>query len=147
MTLCFQNKNPEIWFKVANLARGAGFMLDNIETFDFLGSTFNKNWSKNSPKVDLYVTLVKPETDKKELEENNKILSFIDLFELVSKESNIVEVNQVHDTYSKMIGIGIHHIFEGYKVMGFSRKEIESFLSSTSEDVVEDAKYFQEGFF
>ena len=147
MTLCFQNKNPEIWFKVANLARGAGFKLDNIETFDFLGSTFNKNWSKNSPKVDLYVTLVKPEIDKRELEENYRILSFIDLFELVSKESNIVEVNQVHDTYSKMIGIGIHHIFKGYKVMGFSRKEIESFLSSNSEDVMEDAKYFQEGFF
>lgn len=146
LTLCFQNKDPKVWFDVAYIARNAGFVLSEIETFDFLGSTFNKNWSKNSPKVDLYVTLEKPK------EATNKVpigseISLANLFEMHSLEGDVKETIQVTDSYSKLIAIGITQIFKGSKISDFTKSEFERFLTTNNEDVIEDAKYIQGGLF
>ena len=146
LTLCFQNKDPKVWFNVAYIARNAGFVLSEIETFDFLGSTFNKNWSKNSPKVDLYVTLEKPKkaANKGSIESE---ISLATLFEMHSLEGDIKETIQVNDSYSKLIAIGITQIFRGFKIIDFTKSEFERFLTTNNEDVIEDAKYIQGGLF
>jgi len=146
LTLCFQNKDPKVWFNVAYIARNAGFVLSEIETFDFLGSTFNKNWSKNSPKVDLYVTLEKPKRATNKISIESEI-SLATLFELHSLELDVKEISQVNDAYSKLIAIGITQIFRGFKIVDFTKSEFERFLSSNNEDVIEDAKYIQGGLF
>lgn len=147
LTLCFQNRDPEVWFKVANIAAESGFGLGMIETFDFLGSTFNKNWAKNSPKVDLYVTLVK--LDKGTIVVSNKPveLSLTDLFELVENDKKLGGVDQVHDWYSKVIAIGIAEILKGHRIVNFSKKVFGDFLLSRGEIEEDNAKYIQAGLF
>lgn len=58
-TLCFANKEFNVWKKIITFCKDLGFQLDKIETYDTYGSPFNKNWSKFSPKTDLYVTFRK----------------------------------------------------------------------------------------
>jgi 16S rRNA G966 N2-methylase RsmD len=140
MTLCFQNKDPKIWFEVAQIARNVGFTLKDIETFDFLGSTFNKNWSKKSPKVDLYVTLSKS-IDVEAMEAESS--EFVDLLKIYSGDSHFTELSQVHDAYSKLIALGISQIFKGYRILDFTKRDLEEFLSSESEGSSNNAEYNQ----
>ena len=146
-TLCFQNKDPEVWFKVAKIAAEAGFGLDMIETFDFLGSTFNKNWSKNSPKVDLYVTLVKLDNEAKLSPITLLDINLTDLFELVEGDKNVADVDQVHDWYSKVIAIGITEILKGHTIIGFSKSVFSDFVLMRGGLKREDEKYIQAGLF
>ncbi|MCF7930970.1 MAG: hypothetical protein K9L02_05645 [Acholeplasmataceae bacterium] len=58
-TLCFANKEFIVWKDTINFCKKLGFQLDSIEAYDTYGSPYNKNWSKFSPKTDLYVTFKK----------------------------------------------------------------------------------------
>jgi hypothetical protein len=133
LTLCFQNKDPNIWFEVAKAARDSGFAFSNIETFDFLGSTFNKNWSGKSPKVDIYLTLLKStETNldskvviKRTLRNSLEGFNF-------EKDGKLVE--HVNDRFSLAIAIGIVEIFNGIQLEDSSIKEINRFILTEPEE-------------
>lgn len=58
-TLCFQNKNSDIWQAVIEHCKSLGFKLIDISIYDTYGSPFNKSWANFSPKSDIYVTFVK----------------------------------------------------------------------------------------
>jgi DNA modification methylase len=143
LTLCFQNKDPEVWFEVARIASDAGFVLKSVETFDFLGSTFNKNWSKNSPKVDLYLTLTKVEPSKRFRNTDRPEITMETLLKMVEKYGNSTDIGQVHDWYSKVIAVGIAEILNGSQIVSFSKKGLTEFLHSKSEDLADNAKYMQ----
>ncbi|MDR2408715.1 MAG: hypothetical protein LBE13_11475 [Bacteroidales bacterium] len=58
-TLCFANKEFNVWRDIIMQCKKLGFQLESIEAYDTYGTPFNKNWSKFSPKTDLYVTFKK----------------------------------------------------------------------------------------
>lgn len=58
-TLCFQNKNSDIWQAVIEHCKSLGLKLIDISIYDTYGSPFNKSWANFSPKSDIYVTFVK----------------------------------------------------------------------------------------
>lgn len=58
-TLCFQNKNSDIWQAVISHCKQLGFKLIDISIYDTYGSPFNKSWANFSPKSDIYVTFKK----------------------------------------------------------------------------------------
>jgi len=136
LTLCFQNKDPNIWFDVAKAARNSGFEFCNIETFDFLGSTFNKNWSGKSPKVDIYLTLVKSveaQMDSKDFIKRT-LRDSLEIFNF-NKDGKLVE--NVKDRFSLAIAIGIVEIFNGVQIEDSSIKEINRFiLADTKEELL-----------
>lgn len=70
-TLCFQNKNSEIWQSVIEHCKTIGFKLVDISIYDTYGSPFNKSWANFSPKSDIYVTFKK--TDELQQEFYNEV--------------------------------------------------------------------------
>ena len=64
-TLCFQNKNIQIWNEIVKIIKEVGFDLIDVKVFDTFGSPYNKHWAKFSPKSDLYVTFKKINRHKK----------------------------------------------------------------------------------
>ncbi len=58
-TLCFQNKDVQIWIELIQNIQECGFSLEDIKIYDTFGNPYNKHWSKFSPKSDLYVTFRK----------------------------------------------------------------------------------------
>jgi len=134
LTLCFQNKDPNIWFEVAKAARDSGFAFSNIETFDFLGSTFNKNWSGKSPKVDIYLTLLK----STEANLDSKVVikrTLRNSLEGFNFEKDGKLVEHVNDRFSLAIAIGIVEIFNGIQLEDSSIKEINRFILTEPEEV------------
>ena len=140
LTLCFQNKDPIIWFRIAKIAQSLGFRLNRIETFDFLGATFNKNWATKSPKVDIYLTLTK-ENGFIQSRKTPEILIFQDLIQMIHNQENSEALESVLDPYSRVIAMGIIEIFKGKDVKEFTKKEIEKFLIDANEEGVNSEKY------
>jgi len=58
-TLCFQNKNSDIWKAVISHCKSLGLKLVDISIYNTYGFPFNKSWSNFSPKSDIYVTFQK----------------------------------------------------------------------------------------
>lgn len=58
-TLCFQNKNADIWKAVILQCKRLGFKLTDVSVYNAYGNPFNKNWANFSPKSDIYVTFQK----------------------------------------------------------------------------------------
>ena len=140
LTLCFQNKDPIIWFRIAKIAQGLGFGLTRIETFDFLGATFNKNWATKSPKVDIYLTLSK-EDGFIQSSKTHEILIFQDLIKMIHNKENSEALESVLDPYSRVIAMGIIEIFNGKDVKEFTKKEIEKFVMDANEEGMNSEKY------
>ena len=60
-TLCFQNKNSDIWKSVIYYCKHLGFKLVDVSIYNTYGYPFNKSWANFSPKSDIYVTFQKTE--------------------------------------------------------------------------------------
>lgn len=58
-TLCFQNKNSDIWKSVIDHCKSLGLKLVDVSIYNTYGNPFNKSWSNFSPKSDIYVTFQK----------------------------------------------------------------------------------------
>lgn len=58
-TLCFQNKNSQVWKDVIAHCKKIGFQLVDVSIYDTYGNPFNKSWADFSPKSDIYVTFQK----------------------------------------------------------------------------------------
>lgn len=80
LTLCFQNKNSEIWKRVVMHCKNVGLKLVDISIYDTFGSPYNKSWANFSPKSDIYVTFKKEEAD------NNEYYDEYETVESISKE-------------------------------------------------------------
>lgn len=130
-TLCFQNKNLATWHEVINKCKELGFQLINVEVFDSLGNTFNKNWAKYSPKSDIYVTFKKE--NLKKFNSNSGVYDESDIEKVVSQiiiyckqyYLDIIESNFLYDVIVSYI---IWHIFRCQKlaVVNLSLKDIIS---------------------
>ena len=142
ITICFQNKDPEIWFKLIRIAKITGYTLDSIEAFDYLGSPYNKNWSAKSPKMDLYVTLVKDEQATRSLDSEPK-KDFQQLIELSKITFSPDGKNRIDDLYSRFIACAIVSIMSGVDVVNISRKEILNFTNSLAEIGGIHERYYQ----
>jgi hypothetical protein len=126
-TVCFQNKNPRIWFEVAISAAKAGFEISSIEAFDYLGTPFNKNWASKSPKMDLYVTFTKGKISK----ENLRMLKEIGLEEItesMGRTNSPDGVNEITDPYSKFIACSIVKIVAEKRIPRYTNKILNEII-------------------
>ena len=93
-TLCFQNKNSEIWKAVISKCRDLGFSLVDTSIYDTYGSPFNKSWANFSPKSDIYVTFQKSDIPKDKFYSKKETIEDI-IYEISSymRDNNISENN------------------------------------------------------
>lgn len=93
-TLCFQNKNSEIWKAVILKCRDLGFKLVDTSIYNTYGSPFNKSWANFSPKSDIYVTFQKSDIDKNSFySQKETIEDIIYEIQLYMKKKKIDENN------------------------------------------------------
>jgi hypothetical protein len=62
-TLCFHNKDFSIWEGILSIFKKYNFKLEDIDIVGTLGNSYNNNWSKFSPKSDVYLTFIKKKHD------------------------------------------------------------------------------------
>lgn len=146
ITICFQNKDPEIWFKLMRIAKISGFSMDSVEAFNYLGSPYNKNWSTKSPKMDLYVTLVKNQKAIVRTESDQR-MDFQQLAELSKMTIAPDGKNQIDDIYSRFIACAIVSIMSGVDIENISKKELLSYISSIADIGGINEKYYQGNIF
>jgi hypothetical protein len=146
VTICFQNKDPEIWFKLIRVAKISGYSIDSVEAFDYLGSPYNKNWATKSPKMDLYVTLRKSEKSLAALDSQQKI-EFQQLVELSQVTVAPDGKNIIDDMYSRFIACAIVSIMSGVDVVNISKKELSSFIASIADIGGINEEYYQGNLF
>jgi len=105
-TLCFQNKDFNIWENVISRCKELGFSLVDVEIYDTYGSPFNKHWAKFSPKADIYVTFIKGEY--------NNGVSIIDcnatVSEIVTEICLYMKRNELSVDLSKIYDITVSYI-------------------------------------
>jgi len=114
-TLCFQNKNINIWYSILKYIKNAGFNLSKIEINYTQGSSFNKNWAKFSPKNDVYITFVKEEkvikSNSEHLIENQFLQQTI--VKKINNDKLNLSKSEIFDLY--VISI-INLLFDGYVI-------------------------------
>jgi DNA modification methylase len=127
-TLCFHNKQFSIWQGVLNSFKTNNFVLENIEIVETKGNSYNSNWSKFSPKTDIYLTFRKSNfkyTHNKEYSikkilrdilNSNKDLSTPEIYDLLIVEL-IQEIyfNEYQIDISKLTIKELSSIVEGIK--------------------------------
>ncbi|MFH1543240.1 MAG: DNA methyltransferase [Patescibacteria group bacterium] len=84
LMVTFHNKDFKVWSAIIRAIKGAGFSFCGLNIHDPLGNSFNKNWSKRSPKTDLYMLF------KKSIKMNNSQLSL---------GFNLSEIDGIIDKY------------------------------------------------
>lgn len=120
-TLCFQNKDVNLWFDVAEICHDSGFDLVRLDTFDYKGSPFNKNWSTKSPKLDFYLTMSKGQPRM-----NGRYIGLeIDLI----REIRDYKSNSWSEVVNEYIDTGIQEIFRGNRVVRHKKKLLDSYFS------------------
>ena len=135
-TLCFQNKDVNLWFEVAELAYKSGFTLHRVDSHDFKGSTFNKNWSTKSPKMDFYLTLVKMKTTGREERTAENFDPTHALRDFPHSERR--------DVLNAYIEEGIRAIFKGSVVLKHNKKVLDNFLTLKSINTNKDERSDEE---
>ncbi len=123
-TLCFQNKDVNLWFQVAELAYKSGFSLHRVDSHDFKGSTFNKNWSTKSPKMDFYLTLVKNHTKRKQTMSP-------ETFDPIQALRDFAFSGR-REVLNAYIEEGVKAIFSGSVVVKHKKKILDEFLTLKS---------------
>lgn len=101
-TLCFQNKSIDIWFAILELVKQCNMQLVNIEIENTLGSPYNKNWAKFSPKSDFYVTFQK--TKKASSGGKKKVIYPYDIMQHLANyinrdKSEKININKAYDLF------------------------------------------------
>lgn len=126
-TLCFQNKNINIWYSILDKIKKTGFSLFDVKIYETLGSTYNQNWAKFSPKNDLYVTFIKTNTVHE-----NTITEEIDpslLIDEIRKEIILNHKNEsVELIYDLFIASIIHLLFNNVKINKIEKLTIKKLI-------------------
>lgn len=124
LILCFHNRNPHIWVSAANSLRSVGFDLVDIQTYPFLGSSYNKNWATFSPKSDIYVIVRKGASAATTSERK---LSLKELAGRLPSHSWMA----IGDAYDAFVELTLRAIFDGQRVQvdaDFGLKEIVEYV-------------------
>jgi DNA modification methylase len=137
-TLCFQNKDPEIWIDLVKKIYKRDFILIDISSFDTFGNPYNKNWAKFSPKSDFYVTFQK--TTKKNISLNKKksISSgeiAEEIIKYLSKEKNKKIAFNLNKGYDLFVGVVINKIFSGYEIFDTEKLTVENIIHTLEKTV------------
>ena len=139
-TLCFQNKNSQVWKDVLQFCKKLGFRLIDVSIYDIYGSPYNKNWANFSPKTDIYVTFQKTETPQEYFyEETQTFESIIREIVVYCKRNNIeANNNKLYDlTISYLIWAMFLNRLEidikGFNIKTFSKKA-NDIITSVNED-------------
>jgi DNA modification methylase len=126
-TLCFQNKELNIWLEIIHKIKDRGFDLEDIQIFDTFGNPYNKHWAKFSPKSDLYVTFKKSNhtTRKKEgelylSEVANQIVEFFNQNPDVE-----FELPKIYDLFVAAV---ISEVFEGKTVSTAEKWDLKKII-------------------
>lgn len=130
-TLCFQNKDIKVWLSLAELMRRKGFKLVDISIHDSLGTPFNKNWAKFSPKSDFYITFKKGNPERLEINRivnpNNLIEEIVTYF---SNDSKLFTLNKAYDLF---VALFIEELFSGGSFSDVKRLELKSIIRMFEE--------------
>lgn len=86
-TMCFQNKNFNIWKEIILKTKGLGFSLVDIKIYKAKGNSFNSNWAKYRSRSDIYVTFKKGKSTK------NIDIDFSKFKSIESLLSSIININ------------------------------------------------------
>jgi len=127
-TLCFQNKDINIWFTVIEMVKKHNMRLTDIEVNDTLGNPYNKNWAKFSPKSDFYVTFQKKE--EKLTKSKEKVIYPYDIMRYLA---SYIRENDIKDT-------GLNKIYDLFVASvikeSFSNKIVANMNKLNLKDVV-----------
>lgn len=105
-TLCFQNKDFNIWKNVIEKCKQLGFSLVDVEIYDVFGSPFNKHWAKFSPKADLYVTFKKSTIAESNIQLDCKVT----MSEIIEDSVNFMKENNIKIDLSRLYDITVSYI-------------------------------------
>ena len=134
LTLCFQNKNVAIWADLAKIIQGIGFELVDISVYDTLGSPYNKNWSKYSPKSDFYITFKKVANKPIKIPDNRKVITAEDLI-LISTEGMDSKNFNIGKAYDDFVINLIKYSFKNYDVVIPKNLNIQTVIDLIERDV------------
>lgn len=126
-TLCFQNKDISVWFSIADIMRKSGFQIEDISVYDTLGTPYNKNWSKFSPKSDFYITFIKKTTKP-----NNKKPKLIDPEEIVKDVLSLFDNNKLFNlnkAYDLFVVLLIYDLFNGNKITELKKLNLKNIIN------------------
>ena len=126
-TLCFQNKNIGIWYTILELIKENGFNLYDVKIYETVGSTYNQNWAKFSPKNDLYVTFVKA---KNKTTQSNIPIDYFSLISEVKsslKESKKKSISLIYDVF---IATVIYKLFNGYNITALKKMTLKKLIKN-----------------
>ncbi len=134
-TLCFQNKDLNIWFNILKEIKLNNFELVDVKIYETLGNPYNKNWAKFSPKSDLYVTFKKGIF--KSNENNSKKIDIGDLIleikNLMASNSTLFDLNKAYDL---LVASLIHYEFNDYSVSGVENLNLKKIIALFDKDKV-----------
>lgn len=109
MVVTFHNKEFKVWLAILKSIQESGFLFIGLNSHDPLGNSYNKNWSKRSPKTDLYMLFKKGVDKNQQLKFNAGELDYEKIIqESVSKKSNI-SLNSIYDSVLEKC---ISHVFD-----------------------------------
>ena len=128
-TLCFQNKDVNIWKNILEKIYDVGFELTDVKIYDTLGNPFNKNWSKFSPKADLYITFQKSTTQRppktQQITPEEIINSIIDYFN--STKTEVFDLNKAYDIF---VASTVHYMFNGTNINNLEKLNLSSIIKN-----------------
>ena len=140
-TLCFQNKNSDIWQAVINHCKQLGFKLVDISIYDTYGSPFNKSWADFSPKSDIYVTFKKSnEVEQDFYNEQESVAGIIKEISEYMKEKEIPnDNNKLYDLVISYLIWAMYLNEQTIDVKGFDIKK----FTKLANDVLNGENYEQ----
>lgn len=127
-TLCFQNKNIQIWTDIIDIIKSLNFELVDIKVFDTYGSPYNKHWAKFSPKSDLYITFKKVKATK-----NMKSTGTFYLEDVVSKiieDSKGEKQFNISKGYDLFVAYTIERLFNGGDLVEHKKLQLKDVINT-----------------
>jgi len=128
-TLCFQNKNIQIWIDIIEIIKRTGFDLADIKIFDTYGSPYNKHWAKFSPKSDLYITFIKKEKKNKTTKES-KTFYIEEIIKKIINDSKTEKVSfDIGKGYDLFVAYTIEKFFDNYQLSDYKKIQIKDVMN------------------
>lgn len=131
-TLCFQNKNAEVWKDVIGYCKSLGFQLVDVSIYNTYGFPFNKTWANFSPKSDIYVTFKK--TNKQLFKSYNKTE---DITSIVKEIGAYMRRNKISVDNNKLYDLTISYLiwalFLNEQSVDMANFDIKKFTRIASE--------------
>ena len=129
-TLCFQNKNIDIWYSILVLIKEAGFSLFDTKVYETVGSTYNQNWAQFSPKNDLYVTFIK---SNNVVNHNDLPIEYLSLISEVKMNLKELKKDSTAVIFDVFVCTVIDKLFNGYHITGLKGLTLKKLVKKFEE--------------